>query len=110
MLSVKNYLFYYIYLQVVIVQSSKCTVEVELPSFVCRGLIKFIKKQDKIYYILLVDHGISIKLTRDQFCIVPQNCIPEKYLTKAVGVFNIMPIRMKKNVSNGSNNSKSTPM
>ncbi|XP_025265669.1 putative ATP-dependent RNA helicase TDRD12 isoform X2 [Camponotus floridanus] len=95
---------------VVIVQSSKCTVEVELPSFVCRGLIQYIKKQDEIYYILLVDHGISIKLTRDKFCIVPQNFIPEKYLTKAVGVFNIMPIRMKKNVSNGSNNSKSTPI
>jgi len=98
-------------LQVVIVQSSKCTVEVELPSFVCRGLIKYIKKQDEIYYILLVDHGISIELTRDQFCIVPQNFIPEKYLTKTVGVFNIVPIRMRKNVSNGSsNNSKSTAM
>lgn len=94
-------------MQVVLVQSNKCTIEMDIPSFVCRGLITYIKKQDEIYYILLVDHGISIELTRDEFCIVPQNFIPEKYLTKTVGVYNILPIRMKKKVLNGSNNLKS---
>ncbi|XP_029178829.1 putative ATP-dependent RNA helicase TDRD12 isoform X2 [Nylanderia fulva] len=83
----------------------------------------YIKKEKKIYCILLVDHGTSIELTRDKFCVVPQNFIPEKYLTRTIGMYNLLPIRMKKNDSNnfnsfndfndsddfnGSNGSKST--
>lgn len=99
--------------------------EVELPSFICRGLITYIKEENKIYYILLVDHGISIELTKDKFYVLPQNFISEKYLTKTIGVYNILPIRMKKNEKsrlngsndfddsndfNGSNSTKSTAM
>ncbi|XP_029663616.1 putative ATP-dependent RNA helicase TDRD12 isoform X3 [Formica exsecta] len=92
----------------VLIQSSQCTSEVELPSFVCRGLITHIKKENEIlYYILLVDHGTGIELTRDQFCVVPYNFIPEEYLTKTIGVYNILPIRMKKDVSSDFNNSNS---
>lgn len=82
----------------------------DFPSFVSRGLITFIRKRDETYYILLVDHGFSIKLTRDKFCIVPQNFIPDKYLTKTIGVYNILPIHMKKNASYDFNDSKSTAM
>ncbi|XP_050453768.1 putative ATP-dependent RNA helicase TDRD12 isoform X2 [Cataglyphis hispanica] len=84
----------------VLIQSSQCTSEIELPSFVCRGLITRIKKESEIlYYILLVDHGTSIELTKDMFCVVPHDFIPEKYLTKTIGVYNILPICMKKNIS-----------
>lgn len=93
-------------MQTILVQSNYIN-EVELPSFVCRGLITYAKKE--IYYILLVDHGTGIKLTRDKFCVVPQNFIPEKYLTKTIGVYNILAIRMKKNNSNGFKGSNSTP-
>lgn len=77
---------------------------IKLPSFVCRGLITYIK-ENGTYRILLVDHGISIELTRDKFYILPQDFIPDKYLTKTVGVFGILPICMKKkdSVSNGFN-------
>lgn len=83
---------------------------VKLPSFVCRGLITCIIKETGTHYILLVDHGISIELTRDKFDILPQDIVPDKYLTKTVGVYGILPICMRKNdiisngtISNGSN-------
>lgn len=74
----------------------------KLSSFACRGLITYIK-EDGTYRILLVDHGTSIELTRDKFYILSQDFIPDKYLTKTVGVFGILPICMKKNgsISNG---------
>lgn len=108
---------------IVLIQSNNYVNEVELPSFICRGLITYIKEENKIYYILLVDHGISIELTKDKFYVLPQNFISEKYLTKTIGVYNILPIRMKKNEKsrlngsndfddsndfNGSNSTKST--
>lgn len=77
---------------------------ITLPSFVCRGLITYIKKETGTHFILLVDHGTSIELTRDKFHILPQDIIPDKYLTKTVGVYGMLPICMKKNgiISNGS--------
>ncbi|XP_012057914.1 PREDICTED: putative ATP-dependent RNA helicase TDRD12 [Atta cephalotes] len=79
--------------------------EIELSSCVCRGLITCIKKEYEMYYIiLLVDHGISIELTRDKFHILPKNLIPDKYLTKTVGVYDIIPICMRKStILNGCN-------
>jgi len=79
--------------------------EIKLPSCVCRGLITCIKKEYEMYYIiLLVDHGISIELTRDKFHIFPKNLIPDKYLTKTVGVYDIIPICMRKStILNGCN-------
>jgi len=76
----------------------------KLSSFVCRGLITCVK-EDGTYCILLVDHGTSVELTRDKFYILSQDFIPDKYLTKTVGVFGILPICMKKkgSVSNGFN-------
>ncbi|KAL0118063.1 hypothetical protein PUN28_009027 [Cardiocondyla obscurior] len=78
--------------------------EIKLPSFVYRGLINHINK-DGAYYIFLVDHGISIELTRNKFYILPQDFISDKYLTKTVGIFGILPICMKNNDSmpNSSN-------
>ncbi|XP_071638869.1 putative ATP-dependent RNA helicase TDRD12 isoform X1 [Temnothorax longispinosus] len=77
---------------------------INLPSFICRGLITCIKK-DGTYCILLVDHGTSIELTRDKLHIFPQDVVSDAYLTKTVGVFGVLPICMKKNgvVSNDSN-------
>ncbi|EGI69443.1 Tudor domain-containing protein 12 [Acromyrmex echinatior] len=88
----------------VLVQDS-FKAEIKLPSYVCRGLITGIKKEYGMYYIiLLVDHGISIGLTRDKFHILPKNLIPDKYLTKTVGVYNIIPICMRKStILNGCN-------
>ncbi|KAG5341799.1 VASA1 helicase, partial [Acromyrmex charruanus] len=88
----------------VLVQDS-FKAEIKLPSYVCRGLITCIKKEYGMYYIiLLVDHGISIGLTRDKFHIFPKNLIPDKYLTKTVGVYDIIPIFMKKStILNGCN-------
>ncbi|XP_036148716.1 putative ATP-dependent RNA helicase TDRD12 isoform X2 [Monomorium pharaonis] len=79
-------------------------VGIKLPSYVCRGLINCIKKEEDTYHILLVDHGISIELTRDKFDILPQDLIPNKYLTKTIGVHGILPICMKSNFLNGYNN------
>lgn len=78
---------------------------VKLPSFACRGLITSIIKETGTYYILLVDHGTSIELTRNKFDILPQDIVPDKYLTKTIGVYGILPICMRKNgiISNGSN-------
>ncbi|XP_014469749.1 PREDICTED: putative ATP-dependent RNA helicase TDRD12 isoform X2 [Dinoponera quadriceps] len=36
---------------------------------------------------------------------VPKDFIPEKYLTKTIGIFNILPIRMRKNVPTTSSSS-----
>jgi len=80
----------------------------QLPTFICRGVITYIKKEDGIYYILLVDHGISITLTRNEFFVISQDFIPDKYLSKMVGVYNILPTRVKRNVSKDSNNSTAT--
>ncbi|KAG5319174.1 VASA1 helicase, partial [Pseudoatta argentina] len=88
----------------VLVQDS-FKAEIKLPSYVCRGLITCIKKEYGMYYIiLLVDHGISIGLTRDKFHILPKNLIPDKYLSKTVGVYDIIPICMRKStILNGCN-------
>ncbi|KYQ56077.1 ATP-dependent RNA helicase DBP3 [Trachymyrmex zeteki] len=79
--------------------------EKKLPSCICRGLITCIKKECGIsYIILLVDHGISIELTRDKFHVLPKNLIPDEYLTKTVGVYDIIPICMRKStILNGCN-------
>lgn len=76
----------------------------ELPSYLCRGIITHIKKESEIYNVLLVDHGISIELNRDEIYKVPKNFISKEYLTKTVSIYNILPIRMKKNTSNGYKN------
>ncbi|XP_067204330.1 putative ATP-dependent RNA helicase TDRD12 [Linepithema humile] len=77
-----------------------------LPTFICRGVITHIKKDSGMYYVLLVDHGTTVELTKDKFCIVPQDFISDnKYLTKTVGVHNILPTRVKKN-EKGFDNSK----
>lgn len=104
------YIFYYVcifissiifVLQTVFIQSSNHKTGVaELPSYLCRGLITHIKKQNGIYNVLLVDHGISIELNRDEIYKVSKDFIPEEYLTKTVGLYNVWPIRMKKKVIN----------
>ncbi|KYM94896.1 Pre-mRNA-processing ATP-dependent RNA helicase PRP5, partial [Cyphomyrmex costatus] len=88
----------------VLIQDS-IKAEIKLPSCICQGLITCIKKECEIHYIiLLVDHGISIGLTRDKFHILPKNFIPDRYLTKTVGVYGILPICMKKSaILNGYN-------
>lgn len=70
---------------------------IKLPSFVCRGLITSIEEENGTYYIFLVDCGISIKLTREKFHMLPHDLIPDKYLMKTVGVCGILPICMRKN-------------
>jgi len=100
----RNIRFIFI-LQMALIQYND-KAEIKLPSFVCRGLITHIKKEDGMYYILfLVDHGISIKLTRDKFHIFARDLISEKYLMKTVGVYGILPICIRKNSSvlNGYN-------
>ncbi|KAL6261063.1 hypothetical protein P5V15_008590 [Pogonomyrmex californicus] len=84
-------------------QSSNET-QFELPSFVWRGLVKS-KRKDGTYCIFLVDHGTCIELTKDKFCIVPQDFISDKYLTKTVGIYGMLPIciRRKGAISKGSN-------
>ncbi|XP_025987860.2 putative ATP-dependent RNA helicase TDRD12 isoform X1 [Solenopsis invicta] len=71
---------------------------IKLPSYVCRGLVNYIKKETNTYGILLVDHGTVFELPRDKFYILPRDFIPDKYLTKTVGVYGILPICI-----NGSN-------
>ncbi|XP_019700247.1 putative ATP-dependent RNA helicase TDRD12 isoform X2 [Harpegnathos saltator] len=86
----------------VFIQSSNHkTGMAELPSYLCRGLITYIKKESGIYNVLLVDHGISIELNRDEIYKVPKDFIREEHLTKTVGIYNILPIYMRKNVANG---------
>lgn len=81
----------------VLIQSSNHKNGVaELPSYLCRGLITYIKEGGK-YNVHLVDHGVSVALMRDEFHIVPKDFISEKYLTKTIGMYNILPIRMRKN-------------
>lgn len=76
---------------------------IKLPSFVCRGLITSIEEENGTYNIFLVDHGTSIKLTREKFYKLPHDLIPDKYLTKTVGVCGILPICMRKNGCSGLN-------
>lgn len=73
----------------------------ELPSYLCRGLITYINKENGTYNVLLVDHGTSIILNRDEMYKVSKNFISEKYLTKTIGIYNVLPIRMRKNIPNG---------
>ncbi|XP_018404160.1 PREDICTED: putative ATP-dependent RNA helicase TDRD12 [Cyphomyrmex costatus] len=76
----------------VLIQDS-IKAEIKLPSCICQGLITCIKKECEIHYIiLLVDHGISIGLTRDKFHILPKNFIPDRYLTKTVGVYELLKL------------------
>lgn len=72
-----------------------------MPSFLCRGIITYIKKESEVYNVLLVDYGTSIELNRDEIYKVPKDFILKGYLTKTVSVHEILPIRMSKNISNG---------
>lgn len=100
----KMWLIFIFISQMILVQDS-FKAEKKLPSCICRGLITCIKKECGIsYIILLVDHGISIELTRDKFHVLPKNLIPDEYLTKTVGVYDIIPICMRKStILNGCN-------
>ncbi|XP_071581111.1 putative ATP-dependent RNA helicase TDRD12 [Temnothorax nylanderi] len=70
--------------------------ERNLQAVFSRGLITRIKT-DETYCILLVDHGTSVELTRDEFRILPRDVVPDEYLSKTVGVFGVLPICMKEN-------------
>lgn len=86
----------------VLIQSSNHKTGIaDLPSYLCRGLITYLKKESRTYNVLLVDHGTSIELNRDEIYKVPKDFIRERYLTKTIGICNVLPIRMKKNVRNG---------
>lgn len=91
-------------LQTILVQSNNQKHMIELPSFVCRGLITHI--HDAVYNCLFVDHGISFELSQDQFCIIPHDFISDKYLTETVGVCNVLPVCMRKNTLNGHESTK----
>lgn len=91
-------------MQVVFIQSSNRETGVaELPAYYCRGLITHIKKKDMKYNILLVDYGISVELVADEFHVIPKDIISKNYLTRTIGMYNILPIRMRRKVSNGYN-------
>jgi len=71
---------------------------IELPSFICRGIITYIK--NTVYNVLFVDYGMSFKLSRDQFSIVPRDFILNRYLTKTIGIYNVLPVCVKQDTSN----------
>jgi len=82
----------------ILVQSNNQEHAIELPSFICRGIITYI--ENTIYNVLFVDYGMSFKLLRNQFCIVPCDFILNRYLTKTIGIYNILPVFVKQDTSN----------
>lgn len=86
-------------LQMVIVHCENYSNMIELPSFICRGLITNITRETGDYYIFLVDYGTCVKLIRDYLSVVSHNFLPTKHLTKYVSVYNILPLCQKSNSS-----------
>lgn len=81
-------------LQMVLIQSSNQKYMIELPSFICRGLITHCEKG--AYSVLFVDHGVNFELSQDQFCTIPHDFISDSFLTKVVGVCNVMPVCLRR--------------
>lgn len=93
-----SFLIKYI-LQMVIVHCENYRNMIELPSFICRGLITNISKETGDYYIFLVDYGTCVKLIRNDLSVVSHNFLSTKHLTKYVSVYNILPLCQKSNSS-----------
>lgn len=51
------------------------------------------------YNVLLIDHGISLTLLKDDFISLQHDIISDKYLTYQVGMYNIIPTIIKKKES-----------
>ncbi|KAK2576510.1 hypothetical protein KPH14_005833 [Odynerus spinipes] len=82
-----------------VIAYNKVSQDVDLPAWFCRGIIDHFDPMTMRYNVLLVDHGISVALLRDDFIITSHDVIPDKYLTSVIGIYNIVPTIIKRHDS-----------
>lgn len=63
----------------------------ELPAWWCRGIVQSYIESISEYEIFLPDHGVTVSLPRDEFITVPEDSMPEEYLTYPIGLYHIVP-------------------
>lgn len=71
----------------------------DLPAWFCRGIIGHFNPTTMTYNVLLIDHGISVTLLKDDFISLQHDIISDKYLTSVIGIYNIIPTIIKKKES-----------
>ncbi|XP_076652361.1 putative ATP-dependent RNA helicase TDRD12 [Halictus rubicundus] len=74
----------------------KLDKNIDLPAWLCRGLISNIINTTKnMYHVFLPDYGIAVKLHKSDFCFYSTDLIQEEYLTYTVGLYNVLPTALK---------------
>lgn len=75
---------------------NKSDKNVELPAWLCRGVIcSAVDKLKDTYNVLLTDYGISVELQRQDFIPCSLDSISEKHLSFTVGLYNVLPATTK---------------
>ncbi|KAF7395116.1 hypothetical protein HZH66_008290 [Vespula vulgaris] len=82
-----------------VIVHGKVSQNVDLPAWFCRGIIGHFNPTTMTYNVLLIDHGISVTLLKDDFISLQHDIISDKYLTSVIGIYNIIPTIIKKKES-----------
>ncbi|KAI4497388.1 hypothetical protein M0802_007399 [Mischocyttarus mexicanus] len=82
-----------------VVIHGKANQDVDLPAWFCRGLIGHFDPTIEKYNVLLVDYGISVTISKDDFMFLQNDIISDEYLTSAIGIYNIIPTVINKRKS-----------
>ncbi|XP_031837952.1 putative ATP-dependent RNA helicase TDRD12 isoform X5 [Nomia melanderi] len=82
----------------VVIVHDKLDKDLDLPAWLCRGIINSILDDMKnIYNVFLPDYGIAVELQRNDFCMSSTDLILDEYLTYTVGLYDILPAALKYN-------------
>ncbi|XP_076234936.1 putative ATP-dependent RNA helicase TDRD12 [Calliopsis andreniformis] len=75
---------------------NKSEKTVELPAWLCRGIIcDTVDKLEDTYNVLLSDYGICVKLQKEDFIPCSLDLISGNYLSFTVGLYNVLPVAAK---------------
>nr|XP_033337678.1 putative ATP-dependent RNA helicase TDRD12 isoform X3 [Megalopta genalis]XP_033337679.1 putative ATP-dependent RNA helicase TDRD12 isoform X3 [Megalopta genalis]XP_033337681.1 putative ATP-dependent RNA helicase TDRD12 isoform X3 [Megalopta genalis]XP_033337682.1 putative ATP-dependent RNA helicase TDRD12 isoform X3 [Megalopta genalis] len=75
-----------------IITHDKLNKNVDLPAWLCRGIISnILNTTNTEYHVFLPDYGIAVILQKYDFYMYSANLIQEEYLTYTVGLYNVLP-------------------
>lgn len=69
----------------------------DIPAWYCRGILGHMTDDQMKFNVFLPDYGISSILTPSDFRKVPEDAIPDKYLSETIALNNILPASVAKN-------------